>query len=710
MAAAAADQTLNKRDDQALKQVMKLYESKQMKKALKTVQGILDKNPNHGESLAMKGLIISSAPYNKKEEAYALVKQGISKNFKSLVCWHVYGLLYRADNNYAEAIKCYKQALRIDDTNMSILRDLSMLQVQHRDLATLTDTRQRLLELKPHTKTNWIGFALAHHLQGNYECAQAILEAYESTMGLPSSAYEVSEFFSYRILVCFESKDWQGTLNMIEQYKDRLRDPVFTWSTQGECYENLDNMKMAVRCYTNLVEFNSECKEFLDAYVEARKKHEGISEAAIYKELREQYPKSQTIEKFQGDYCDGEEFKKLARQFIKRYLVKCIPSLGSALKSHYNNEAKVKVLEEILDEFDKEYTESETIDGEPANKVVRFWIWVAYSNHFLRIGQFEKALDYCEKARTHTPTIEMIYAFKARILKKLDRKDEAAQQVEISRNMDLADRYFNNKAVKYLMRCGKWQEAEELYTIFTYTKQHETWATIMEMQCMWYEIELADCFYRKGDIDAALHRYLLVDRHFNDIVDDQIDFHHYLSKKNNVRAYLDMLRFMDHARDHKFFCKAAKQIVRCYLDIHHIGKEEVEKRKLAELAEYVEKRDKLMSKEQKEKETEFDTTIDYDTPLVSAERFLKELLKFRAQELPTQTLAIEFYTVAKFPIKALQNIKQAMTLKGAAASAELKEKVTAFFKAQESIEGTHDLVKQLLADVKAEVMPKFTSA
>ena len=129
------------------------------------MQGILDKNPQHGESLAMKGLIISSAPYNKKDEAYDLVKEGISKNFKSLVCWHVYGLLYRADNNYNEAIKCYKQALRIDGSNLSILKDLAMLQIHSGEISSLADTRLKLLQLKPHIKANWISFALAHHLQ-----------------------------------------------------------------------------------------------------------------------------------------------------------------------------------------------------------------------------------------------------------------------------------------------------------------------------------------------------------------------------------------------------------------------------------------------------------------------------------------------------------------------------------------------------------------
>ena len=40
-------------------------------------------------------------------------------------------LIYRADLNYDEAIKCYKNALRMDKENYQILRDLSHLQVGH---------------------------------------------------------------------------------------------------------------------------------------------------------------------------------------------------------------------------------------------------------------------------------------------------------------------------------------------------------------------------------------------------------------------------------------------------------------------------------------------------------------------------------------------------------------------------------------------------
>ena len=53
----------------------------------------------------------------------------VQNDIKSHVCWHVYGLLYRSDREYREAIKCYRNALRIDPDNLEILRDLSLLQV-----------------------------------------------------------------------------------------------------------------------------------------------------------------------------------------------------------------------------------------------------------------------------------------------------------------------------------------------------------------------------------------------------------------------------------------------------------------------------------------------------------------------------------------------------------------------------------------------------
>jgi len=115
-AAAAApkadEQVLPLKDQTLFKQVLRFYETKQYKKAMKSADAILKKHPNHGETLAMKGLTYNAL--NKKEEAHALVKRGLAMNIKSHVCWHVYGLLYRSETKYEDAIKCYQNAIKRD--------------------------------------------------------------------------------------------------------------------------------------------------------------------------------------------------------------------------------------------------------------------------------------------------------------------------------------------------------------------------------------------------------------------------------------------------------------------------------------------------------------------------------------------------------------------------------------------------------------------
>lgn len=57
---------------------------------------VLKKFPDHGETLAMKGLIVGfSDKAETKAEAYELVRKGLKANLQSHVCWHVYGYAFR---------------------------------------------------------------------------------------------------------------------------------------------------------------------------------------------------------------------------------------------------------------------------------------------------------------------------------------------------------------------------------------------------------------------------------------------------------------------------------------------------------------------------------------------------------------------------------------------------------------------------------------
>jgi N-alpha-acetyltransferase 15/16, NatA auxiliary subunit len=118
---------LSRDERKMFQQVVTCYEKKEYTRGVKLADTILKKHPNHGETQAMKGLLKNCQ--GAKEEAYELVKLGLRNNMRSHVCWHVYGLLYRSDNNYKEASKCYLNALRWYSDNQNILRDLGWLQI-----------------------------------------------------------------------------------------------------------------------------------------------------------------------------------------------------------------------------------------------------------------------------------------------------------------------------------------------------------------------------------------------------------------------------------------------------------------------------------------------------------------------------------------------------------------------------------------------------
>ncbi|KAJ8457101.1 hypothetical protein ONZ45_g18453 [Pleurotus djamor] len=94
------------------RELLNLYESRQLKKGVKTADQILKKFPEHGETLCMKGLCLAQT--GKRDEGIELVKKGMRCDLTSHICWHVFGLLQRDEKNYEEALKSYTQALRFD--------------------------------------------------------------------------------------------------------------------------------------------------------------------------------------------------------------------------------------------------------------------------------------------------------------------------------------------------------------------------------------------------------------------------------------------------------------------------------------------------------------------------------------------------------------------------------------------------------------------
>lgn len=77
---AGAGRPLPKKEADMFRNLVKQYEIKQYKKAIRLANTVLKKYPNHGETLAMKGLTLSHM--NKKEEAQELVKLGLRNDLR----------------------------------------------------------------------------------------------------------------------------------------------------------------------------------------------------------------------------------------------------------------------------------------------------------------------------------------------------------------------------------------------------------------------------------------------------------------------------------------------------------------------------------------------------------------------------------------------------------------------------------------------------
>jgi peptide alpha-N-acetyltransferase len=58
-----------------------------------------------------------------------IIKGALAKNLTNFTCWHVQGILLKGQKNYKEAKASYIMAVKFDENNQNVLRDLSLLQV-----------------------------------------------------------------------------------------------------------------------------------------------------------------------------------------------------------------------------------------------------------------------------------------------------------------------------------------------------------------------------------------------------------------------------------------------------------------------------------------------------------------------------------------------------------------------------------------------------
>jgi peptide alpha-N-acetyltransferase len=569
-------QPLAAKENSLFRSVVKHYESKQYKKGLKAAEQILRKVPNHGDTQAMKALILNSQ--GQSEEAFALAKIALKNDMRSHVCWHVYGLLYRSQKNYEEAIKAYKFALKIEPDSQNILRDLALLQAQMRDYQGYVQSRNTMLTARPSLRQNWTALAVAHHLAGDYKSAEHILVTYENTLKTPPPKTDIehSEATLYKNMIIAESGEIERALKHLEEIIKNNLDRTAAMEMKASYLLQLGRNEEAEQAYAALLERNNEYR----AYYEGLEKAKGLDRSndaslaelqALYESYASKNERLDAARRIPLDFLKGEAFKSAAAQYLRKMLVKGVPSTFPNVKALYADPAKKQVIEEIVLGYDSEKKMNGSADGQPNGgeasrfeQSVVYFLAQHYNYHLSR--DLEKAMKYIDRALEMNPKSVDYHQTKARIWKHYGNVQKAAETIDHARRLDEKDRYINTKCAKYQLRNDQNEVALDTMSKFT---RNETvggpLGDLHDMQCMWYLLEDGEAYLRQGDLGLALKRFTAVSDIFDIWQDDQFDFHSFSLRKGQIRAYVDMIRWEDSLRAHPFLARAAISAVKIYL-------------------------------------------------------------------------------------------------------------------------------------------------
>uniref|UniRef100_A0A8D8J2U1 N-alpha-acetyltransferase 16, NatA auxiliary subunit n=1 Tax=Culex pipiens TaxID=7175 RepID=A0A8D8J2U1_CULPI len=708
------------------RKILKCYEMKQYKNGLKLAKQILT-NPKfteHGETLAMKGLTLNCL--GRKEEAYDYVRRGLRNDLKSHVCWHVYGLLQRSDKKYEEAIKCYRNALKWEKDNIQILRDLSLLQIQMRDLEGYRETRHQLFKLRPSQHASWIGFAMSYHLLGDYDTANNILETFRASQTVETYDYKHSELLLYQIQVIQESGNYEKALQHLKKYQLQILDTLAVKETMGDLCLKLNRHDEARVVYGELLKRNPENIAYYEQYLKALKVGGQEETIEAYQKLQAEHQQSFCAKRLPLDVAQGDTFRTLVDEHLRRNLRKGVPPLFVNLRSLYRDEQKVRVITELVEGYHQNLTSSgyfaaedkeQNLPKEPASALL--WTLFYLAQHYDHLRDSEKALDFINAAIDHTPTLIELFVTKGRVYKHAGDVLEAVKWMDEAQSLDTADRYINSKCAKYMLRANQIKEAEDICGKFT-REGVSAMENLNEMQCMWFQTECALSYQRMEKWGEALKKCHEVDRHFSEIIEDQFDFHTYCMRKMTLRSYVGLLRLEDVLRRHPFYYRAAKCAIEVYVRLFdkplpaESAEEELDTENLppAELKKLRNKQRKAAKKKaeqenaqaaqanQKKENKQRNANQDGDPeapqldelipdklarpedPLEKAIEFLRPLQLLGKDRIETHLMAFEIYSRRGKLLLMLQSLKRARAI--AANNPTLHNCIIRFYKALEA--------------------------
>lgn len=627
-------------------------------KVLRNAEAILSVFPEHAETLAMKGMTLHKM--EKTEEAFELIKKAIGIDASTMMPWHCLGSCHLFQKRYGDALKAFKQALVRDPEDYQLLRDVASVSIQLRDWDLFLETQQKLVVLRPSSKDNWIALSCAHKMLHNPKIASAVLDIMPPlNAGQPS---EVSELALHRAELALEAGDPSAALSLLKKNDDKINDEVAKLLIRAQVHTALGQKVEAEQRYMELIRLGISEGDCIAKIARLRKipldenlrpKNQVDQYMALLDSILSNCLRSDYIRRHSLDCTPIETFESRLSSFCADYIRRLVPSLWSVLKSLYRFPERSAIIEKVFVQWEKELQGGTCCSFGESNPCHLLWIWAMLATHYRRVGDYQRAHQYIDKAIEHTPTLENLYLEKCKIYSREGNTKAAAEFADRARVLDLQDKYLNSKAAKMYFRDNNIKQGEFVMSHFYKpgVLPEEVFLIALESQCYWYEKEVGEAFYRSGDTYAALQNLLMYEKHHRDNHNELYDFHHYVFRRCTMRYWFDVLHCDDNMGENKFFLRMCPCLVKCYMRVHELGEEAI----LAAHTPRPEVNPENVTPEEakrleKERAKVLIQDIDLSEPLKKAEKYLAYLLKNRGTDQKTHLLAIEYYALINKPL------------------------------------------------------------
>lgn len=228
---------------------------------------------------------------------------------------------------------------------------------------------------------------------------------------------------------------------------------------------------------------------------------------------------------------DDEIFRSRAPSVFKSILERGSPATFQLFKDVLRREDRREIIWETLLQLNQEDLS----------------VIIFKAKYLVLVEDYSNALSLIESAIACNAANTDLVLIKAHIQKRMGLSSAAANDTMLKIKDSVAsDKFSVSKMAKYLIRYGSISEAQEMMGKFIQKpNQQERMADLHEMQAVWYLIEMADRQFKDGNKLSAACFYRKIVLIFDELNDDQLDFHGYALRRMSFIEYMKFLRFLD---------------------------------------------------------------------------------------------------------------------------------------------------------------------